>query len=103
MLQVGATIVGWRGAGCESVLERKGITTTARHAQLFGTYGGFEPTARTLLEVQLRNLAAGSGGGRSRSGMSVMGFVGTAESRLNDADEAADPWKNRQSGRRDLL
>ena len=44
-------------------------------------------TARTLLEVQLRNLAAGSGAAAAE-GMSVMGFVGTAESRLNDADEA---------------
>ena len=86
----------------KSVLERKGITTTGLDMRnCSGLTEDSKLTARTLLEVQLRNLAGGSGAAAAE-GMSIMGFVGTAESRLNDADEAgADPG-NRQSGRRDL-
>ena len=72
----------------KSVLERKGITTTGLDMRnCSGLTEDSKLTARTLLEVQLRNLAAGSGAAAAE-GMSVMGFVGTAESRLNDADEA---------------
>ena len=71
----------------KSVLERKGITTTGLDMRnCSGLTEDSKLTARTLLEVQLRNLAAGSGAAAAE-GMSVMGFVGTAESRLNDADE----------------
>lgn len=44
-------------------------------------------TARTLLEVQQRNLTSGAGAAAAE-GLSVVGFVGTAANRLNDADEA---------------
>ena len=72
----------------KSVLERKGITTTGLDMRnCSGLTEDSKLTVRTLLEVQLRNLAAGSGAAAAE-GMSVMGFVGTAESRLNDADEA---------------
>ena len=72
----------------KSVLERKGITTTGLDMRnCSGLTEDSKLTARTLLEVQLRNLAAGSGAAAAE-GLSVMGFVGTAESRLNDADEA---------------
>ena len=51
----------------KSVLERKGITTTGLDMRnCSGLTEDSKLTARTLLEVQLRNLAAGSGGGRSR-------------------------------------
>ena len=44
-------------------------------------------TAHTLLDVQQRNLTAGAGAAAAE-GLSVVGFVGTAANRLNDADEA---------------
>ena len=65
----------------KSVLERKGITTTGLDMRnCSGLTEDSKLTARTLLEVQLRNLAAGSGAAAS----------------------GADPCENRQSGRRDL-
>lgn len=46
----------------KSVLERKGITTTGLDMRnCSGLTEDSKLTARTLLEVQLRNLAAGSG------------------------------------------
>ena len=44
-------------------------------------------TAHTLLDVQQRNLTSGSGSAAAE-GLSIVGFVGTAANRLNDADEA---------------
>lgn len=44
-------------------------------------------TARTLLEVQQRNLTSGAGAAAAE-GLSVVGFVGTAANRLNDDNEA---------------
>ena len=44
-------------------------------------------TVRTLLEVQQRNLTAGTGAAAAE-GLSIVGFVGTAADRLNDASEA---------------
>ena len=88
-LQVGTgQFAGWRGAGCE---KRAGAQRhhydRARHAQLFGTYGGFETDGAHPARSATAQSGCGIGGGRSRRNV-VMGFVGTAESRLNDADEA---------------
>ncbi len=71
----------------KSVLERKGITTTGLDGRnCSGLTEDSKLTARTLLEcncaIWLRDR------GRPQPKDVVMGFVGTAESRLNDADEA---------------
>ena len=58
---------GWRGAGCE---KRAGAQRhhydRARHAQLFGTYGGFETDGAHPARSATAQSGCGIGGGRSR-------------------------------------
>lgn len=70
----------------KSVLERKGVSISGLDMRnCSGLTEDSKLTARTLVEVQQRNLTAGSGAAAAE-GMSVAGFVGTAAGRLLDAD-----------------
>ena len=72
----------------KSVLEREGISTQGLDMRnCSGLTEDSKLTARTLLEVQQRNLTAGSGAAAAE-GLSIAGFVGTAANRLLDASEA---------------
>ena len=72
----------------EQVLAQRGIS--AEGLTMINCSGLAEDsklTAHTLLDVQQRNLTSGSGSAAAE-GLSIVGFVGTAANRLNDADEA---------------
>ncbi len=72
----------------EQVLTQRGISTKGlTMSNCSGLSEESKLTARTLLEVQQRNLTSGAGAAAAE-GLSVVGFVGTAANRLNDADEA---------------
>ena len=72
----------------EQVLVRQGVSTEGLiMPNCSGLSEESKLTARTLLEVQQRNLTSGAGAAAAE-GLSVVGFVGTAANRLNDADEA---------------
>lgn len=72
----------------EQVLVQRGISTEGLiMPNCSGLSEGAKLTVRTLLEVQQRNLTSGAGAAAAE-GLSVVGFVGTAANRLNDADEA---------------
>lgn len=72
----------------EQVLTQRGISTKGlTMLNCSGLSDDSKLTAHTLLDVQQRNLAAGAGAAAAE-GLSVVGFVGTAANRLNDADEA---------------
>ena len=72
----------------EQVLTQRGISTNGlTMLNCSGLSDDSKLTAHTLLDVQQRNLAAGAGAAAAE-GLSVVGFVGTAANRLNDADEA---------------
>ena len=72
----------------EQVLVQQGISTEGLNMlNCSGLSEESKLTARTLLEVQQRNLTSGAGAAAAE-GLSVVGFVGTAANRLNDADEA---------------
>lgn len=72
----------------EQVLVQQGISTEGLiMLNCSGLSEESKLTARTLLEVQQRNLTSGAGAAAAE-GLSVVGFVGTAANRLNDADEA---------------
>lgn len=72
----------------EQVLVQRGISTEGLIIpNCSGLSEESKLTARTLLEVQQRNLTSGAGAAAAE-GLSVVGFVGTAANRLNDADEA---------------
>ena len=72
----------------EQVLVQRGISTEGLiMPNCSGLSEESKLTARTLLEVQQRNLTSGAGAAAAE-GLSVVGFVGTAANRLNDADEA---------------
>lgn len=72
----------------KSVLEQAGISTNGlRMMNCSGLAEESKVTVRTLLEVQQRNLTAGTGAAAAE-GLSIVGFVGTAADRLNDASEA---------------
>lgn len=72
----------------KSVLEREGISTQGLDMRnCSGLTEDSKLTARTLLEVQRRNLTAGPGAAAAE-GLSIVGFVGTAANRLLDASEA---------------
>ena len=72
----------------EQVLVQQGISTEGLiMPNCSGLSEESKLTARTLLEVQQRNLTSGAGAAAAE-GLSVVGFVGTAANRLNDADEA---------------
>lgn len=72
----------------EQVLVQQGVSTEGLiMPNCSGLSEESKLTARTLLEVQQRNLTSGAGAAAAE-GLSVVGFVGTAANRLNDADEA---------------
>ena len=72
----------------EQVLTQRGISTKGlTMLNCSGLSDDSKLTAHTLLDVQQRNLAAGTGAAAAE-GLSVVGFVGTAANRLNDVDEA---------------
>ena len=72
----------------KSVLEQAGISTNGlRMMNCSGLAEESKVTVRTLLEVQQRNLTAGTGAAAAE-GLSIVGFAGTAADRLNDASEA---------------
>ena len=72
----------------EQVLVQRGISAEGLiMPNCSGLSEGSKLTVRTLLEVQQRNLTSGAGAAAAE-GLSVVGFVGTAANRLNDADEA---------------
>ena len=72
----------------EQVLVQQGISTEGLiMPNCSGLSEESKLTARTLLEVQQRNLTSGAGAAAAE-GLSVVGFVGTAANRLNDDNEA---------------
>lgn len=72
----------------EQVLVQQGISTEGLiMLNCSGLSEESKLTARTLLEVQQRNLTSGVGAAAAE-GLSVVGFVGTAANRLNDDNEA---------------
>lgn len=72
----------------EQVLVQQGISTEGLiMLNCSGLSEEAKLTARTLLEVQQRNLTSGAGAAAAE-GLSVVGFVGTAANRLNDDNEA---------------
>ena len=72
----------------EQVLVQQGISTEGLNMlNCSGLSEESKLTARTLLEVQQRNLTSGAGAAAAE-GLSVVGFVGTAANRLNDDNEA---------------
>jgi len=72
----------------EQVLVQQGISTEGLiMLNCSGLSEESKLTARTLLEVQQRNLTSGAGAAAAE-GLSVVGFVGTAANRLNDDNEA---------------
>lgn len=72
----------------EQVLVQQGISTEGLiMSNCSGLSEEAKLTARTLLEVQQRNLTSGAGAAAAE-GLSVVGFVGTAANRLNDGNEA---------------
>lgn len=72
----------------EQVLVQQGISTEGLiMLNCSGLSEEAKLTARTLLEVQQRNLTSGAGAAAAE-GLSVVGFVGTAANRLNDGNEA---------------
>ncbi|WP_137654520.1 D-alanyl-D-alanine carboxypeptidase/D-alanyl-D-alanine endopeptidase [Bifidobacterium moukalabense] len=72
----------------KKVLEQAGISTNGlRMMNCSGLAEESKVTVRTLLEVQQRNLTAGAGAAAAE-GLSIVGFVGTAADRLDDASEA---------------
>lgn len=72
----------------EQVLVQQGISTEGLiMLNCSGLAEEAKLTARTLLEVQQRNLTSGAGAAAAE-GLSVVGFVGTAANRLNDGNEA---------------
>ena len=72
----------------EQVLVQQGISTEGLiMLNCSGLSEESKLTARTLLEVQQRNLTSGAGAAAAE-GLSVVGFVGTASNRLNDDNEA---------------
>lgn len=72
----------------EQVLVQQGVSTEGLiMPNCSGLSEESKLTARILLEVQQRNLTSGAGAAAAE-GLSVVGFVGTAANRLNDADEA---------------
>ena len=72
----------------EQVLVQQGISTEGLiMSNCSGLSEESKLTARTLLEVQQRNLTSGAGAAAAE-GLSVVGFVGTASNRLNDDNEA---------------
>lgn len=72
----------------EQVLAQRGISTEGlTMVNCSGLAEDSKLTAHTLLDVQQRNLTSGSGSAAAE-GLSIVGFVGTAANRLNDADEA---------------
>lgn len=72
----------------EQVLVQQGISTEGLiMSNCSGLSEDSKLTARTLLEVQQRNLTSGAGASAAE-GLSVVGFVGTAANRLNDDNEA---------------
>ena len=72
----------------EQVLVQQGISTEGLiMSNCSGLSEESKLTARTLLEVQQRNLTSGAGAAAAE-GLSVVGFVGTAANRLNDDNEA---------------
>ena len=72
----------------EQVLVQQGVSTEGLiMLNCSGLSEEAKLTARTLLEVQQRNLTSGAGAAAAE-GLSVVGFVGTAANRLNDDNEA---------------
>ena len=72
----------------KNTLEKQGISMSGLDMRnCSGLTEDSKVTARTLLEIQQRNLTAGTGAAAAE-GLSIAGFVGTAANRLNDADEA---------------
>lgn len=72
----------------EQVLVQQGVSTEGLiMPNCSGLSEESKLTARTLLEVQQRNLTSGVGAAAAE-GLSVVGFVGTAANRLNDDNEA---------------
>lgn len=72
----------------EQVLVQQGISTEGLiMLNCSGLSEESKLTARTLLDVQQRNLTSGVGAAAAE-GLSVVGFVGTAANRLNDDNEA---------------
>lgn len=72
----------------EQVLVQQGISTEGLiMSNCSGLSEEAKLTARTLLEVQQRNLTSGAGAAAAE-GLSVVGFMGTAANRLNDGNEA---------------
>ena len=71
-----------------TALEKQGISLSGLDMRnCSGLTEDSKVTARTLLEIQQRNLTAGPGAAAAE-GLSIAGFVGTAANRLDDADEA---------------
>ena len=72
----------------ERTIKEAGISTQGLSmANCSGLAESSRLTARTLIEVQHRNLSKGSGAAAAE-GLSIVGFVGTVADRLNDESEA---------------
>ncbi len=72
----------------KQVLQQSGISTNGlTMLNCSGLASGSKTTVRTLLDVQQRNLQEGSGTAAAE-GLSIVGFIGTAASRLDDESEA---------------